>query len=115
MKLSRIVALFFVIVGTLLAADKKPEGQQVRLVVTVERVRPDSLVVRIGSYAVVKDGGRLASNSEREGKRAVLTPGGKCAVGDSFEVFAREDGIQPEPGYGKDPLRRYAVVKAKRL
>lgn len=91
------------------AAPKAPNPKALENVrVQVVRVLPDAAVVdvmdprRAGSRVVFDLSGRLV----------ILESGPKAAVGDRFDVWARETGTRDYEG---QPLRKYTVTKSQRI
>jgi len=109
-----LLRLLFVLLAVVLVGAKAPP--QLVLSVEIVDVRPERLLVQVRGYAELRDGERHY-RPERSGVYAVLVPGGKCAVGDRFEVVARDAGMAEakETSPIDQPLRKYSVTTAKRL
>lgn len=122
MKLRHAFLAFALVFGCVVAADtKKP----VALSVEITRVLSDCLVAELIEFRSSSAGSGAAGNGGgtstrtrvvNTGRMVVLTPAGKCAVGDRFDVNAREEGTKVVAGTSDDqPLRQYRVLKATRL
>lgn len=104
--------ILFFLAASLCAAPSP--AAKVFLAVTVERVAATHLIVWVDRYSVELPNGYQQTRRDRAHSLAVLVPGTKCAIGDRFDVWAREDGTITEPAVGNQPLRKFVVTSAKR-
>jgi hypothetical protein len=114
------------LVVTVYAAQSAPKSTAKSFYAEVVRVQSNGLLVDIlevqmtssGSGSIGNGGGvSVRTKMTRSGKLAFLVPGTKCAIGDRFEVTANEVGTQTvriESGEDQ-PVRKYSVVRARRL